>query len=484
MDLLVRNGICVNSNGVFEADLAVDDGKIVAIARKLDARAEATVDATDKLVLPGAIDAHVHFPWPSASLDSADDFASGTTAALCGGVTTVIEYIVPDESGRIMPALEAHVKMAEQTAHCDFGFHLILRKVTEETLSDMMAAAEQGFTSFKIFLAYEGFRLSDEEILLALETSQCLGALVCFHAEDGALISHATQQLVAGGKASIEYYPLAHPRAADVEATNRAITYARHTGARIHIVHVNTKEGVQLIREARRTGLPVTGETCPQYLMFTEEVFKSGMPEAHYFVLAPVMRTEEDREALWSAIAQNDLQSIATDHCPYTSAQKLQGRGDFRKVPGGAGGVETSLRLLHTYGVREGRFSVERLVALMSTNPARIFNVFPQKGTIAVGSDADLVIYDEEGASTIANSKLHSMTDHTLYEGVRVLGRPIMTILRGKIVAQEGDLVDAAPIGRMLRRKRYQNGGPVGPAPTGRGMVADAHPDAAAASIS
>jgi dihydropyrimidinase len=455
MQLVLKNGTCVNPGGTFHADLGIENGKIAVIARGLDLPAERTIDVSGQLVLPGAVDAHVHFPWPSASLNSADDFGSGTTAAVCGGVTTVIEYVVPDESGRIIPTLDAHLAMAHQSAWADFGLHLILRKVTPETLDDMREAVDRGFTSFKVFLAYEGFQLSDGEILKALEAAAELGAVVCFHAEDGALVSHATQQLAAAGKTSIEHYPLAHPYAADVEATHRVLAYARHTGARVHIVHVNTKEGVRLIRKARRAGASVTGETCPQYLMFTEDVYKTGKPEAHYFVLAPVMRRDEDREVLWHAITSNDLQSIATDHCPYTSDQKLQGVGDFRSVPGGAGGVETSLRLLYTHGVRSGRFTLERLVELMSTGPARIFSLYPRKGLVAVGSDADLVIYDEEGEFHINSASLHSRTDHSLYEGMRVLGRPVMTVLRGQVVVEDGELAASTGTGQLIRRRRY-----------------------------
>jgi dihydropyrimidinase len=455
MQLLIRNGTCVNPTGTFQGDIAVSGGTIVTIGQHLDGSAERTIDAGGKLILPGLIDAHVHLPWPSVNLDSVDDFHSGTAAAVCGGVTTIIEYVVPDESGRIIPALDARLEAAAGNSHSDYSFHLVLRKVTAETLDDMAQAVERGFPSFKIFTAYEGFRLSDDEILQAMARAKELGALVCFHAEDGALISFATDQLTRAGKTEIHHYPEAHPHAADVAGTSRVIAYARHIGGRVHIAHVNTAEGTRMIRQARESGLEITAETCPHYLMFTDDVYRSGEPEAHYYVLAPAIRTEADRSGLWEALASGDLQAIATDHCPYTSEQKLQGQGDFRRVPGGASGVETSLPLIYTYGVRGGRFPVERLVELMSTSLARIFDLYPRKGAIAVGSDADLIVYNENGQSTIDSSRLHSRTDHSLYEGTKVLGKPVMTILRGEVVAQRGELGVSRPAGQLLRRHAH-----------------------------
>jgi dihydropyrimidinase len=453
MQLLIKNGNCVNADGRFRGDIAIAGGKITQIGQELQASSERTIDAQGKLVLPGVIDTHVHLPWPSARFDSVDDFASGTTAAVCGGVTTVIEYVVPDQSGRIIPALESRLEAAADNAYCDYSFHLILRQVTDDTVADMAEAVRRGLPSFKIYMAYEGFRLADDQILRALSVAKELGALVCFHAEDGMLVSFATEQLVGAGNTGIACYPEAHPSAADIEATHRAIVYAQHIGGRIHIVHVNTRQGTQMIANARREGLAISAETCPHYLMFTDDVYRSGEPEAHHFVLAPVIRSKEDCAGLWRALAADDLQIIGTDHCPYTSEQKLKGQGDFRNVPGGASGVETSLPLIYTYGVRQGRFPIERSVEIMATNPARVFNLSPLKGVLAVGGDADLVIYDEEGRSTIDSRHLHSQTDHSLFEGIEVLGKHAMTILRGEVVAQDGELVAARPTGQLLRRK-------------------------------
>ena len=451
LQLLIKNSTYVNSNGKFRGDIAVQDGKIVQIGSMLDMPAENVIDASGKLVLPGVIDTHVHLPWPSSSFDSVDDFRSGTTAAACGGVTTIVKYIVPDESGRIIPALEDMLARAKGNTFTDYGFHLILRKVTDETLKDMEEAVKRGVTSFKIYTAYPGFQLSDGEILTALKAARELNAIVCFHAEDGTLVSFAIDDLAQDGKTDIKYYPEAHPRLADIEGTQRVIAYARHVGTPIHIVHVNTKEGAEMISQARLEGVPVTGETCPQYLTFTEEVYKSGKKEANYFVMAPVLRQESDRQALWNAAAADKLQTIGTDHCPYNRQQKLQNK-DFRLMPGGASGIETSLTMLYTNGVSKGKISIQRLVEMMSTNPARIFNLFPQKGVIAVGSDADFVIYEPEGKGKIDAKKLHSNTDHSVYHGMETMGKPLATILRGNVIAQEGNLVARQAEGQYLER--------------------------------
>jgi dihydropyrimidinase len=455
LQLLVKNGTCVNPSGEFQADIAISEGKIVHIGLGLSQAAERVLDATGQFVMPGGIDTHVHLPWPSSAFDSVDDYRSGSTAAICGGVTTIIEYVVPDESGRILPALEKQMVSAESASYVDFAFHTILRKITPQTLKEMEVSVKQGNTSFKVYTAYSGFQLGDEDILTILRKCKELSALVCFHAEDGVIVNTATERLAQGRKTDIQYYPEAHPAAADVSATHQIITYAKYLGARIHIVHVNTGAAADMIGEANRAGWPITGETCPQYLVFTEDVYRTGKPEANYFVLAPCMRTESDRLTLWRAIDSNELQTVATDHCPYTSAQKLKNAGDFRKIPGGAGGVETSLPILYTYGVEGKRLSIPRLVEVMSTNPAKIFNLFPRKGIIAVGSDADLIIYNPNRETRISAGQLHSNTDHTIYEGLNVKGQVSQTILRGVVVAEDGEPVLDIPNGQYLARETY-----------------------------
>lgn len=455
LQLLIKRASYVTGEGILNGDIAVRDGIIVAIGQSIQADAERTIDAAGMFVLPGVIDTHVHLPWPSTSFDSVDNFHSGTLSAVHGGVTTIIEYVIPDESGNILPALDQEIGKARNNAFLDYSFHLILRKVTAHTPLEMAEVVGRGFPSFKIYTAYSGFKLPENEILLALSTAADLKALVCFHAEDGTLVDFATRQLVDNGKTSIAHFPQAHPRAADLSATQKVITYAEYFDTRVHIVHINTAEGANMVEQAKLDGLRVSGETCPHYLYFTEEVYQTGQPEAAAYILAPAIREQYDREALWQGLRSGAINTIATDHCPYNKDQKLRGGDDFRMVPGGAGGIETSLPILYTYGVETGRISLSKLVTLMSTNPAKLFNLYPRKGILAPGSDADMVIYNPAGITTIESSQLHSNCDHSIFDGVEVHGSVKATILRGKVVVEDGKLINQTPQGELLLRNPY-----------------------------
>lgn len=455
LQLLIKNGLCVNASGPFESDVAVLDGKICQVGSNLDLQAKRTIDAAGKYILPGVIDAHVHLPWPSESFDSVDDFHSGTLSAAFGGVTTIIEYVIPEENSGIISALDKEIGKAQGVSYVDYSFHLIIRKVTAQTLAEMAEAAGRGITSFKIYMAYSGFQLVDEDILTLLKTSNTLKTMICFHAEDGTLVNQAIRQMEQTNSTAIRFFPQAHPRIADVEATRRVIDYAKQFNARIHIAHINTHESAQMVTEAHLSGFKVSGETCPHYLMFTEESYKTGKPAAAYFILAPSLRGQEDQDKLWQALRSAGISTIATDHCPYTIEQKTKGGDDFRAIPGGAGGIETSLPLIYTYGVVSKKINIGQMVALMSANPAKLFNLYPRKGVIAEGSDADLVIYDPGGRSNIDASKLHSNSDHSLYQGLEVAGRVETTILRGNPIIESGRLVDQEPSGELLLRPCY-----------------------------
>lgn len=457
VQLLIKNGDIVHPDGVDKADIAVQAGRISQIGKNLDLDADRTIDAKGRYVLPGMIDTHVHLPWTSSNFESVDDIHSGSLSAAHGGVTTIIEYVIPDQSGRIIPALDKEIEKASGHSFVDYSFHLIIRKVSAETPKDMAEAVARGFSSFKIYTAYSDFRLGGDDILTVLKNSAQLKALVCFHAEDDDLVDRATRKLTEAGQTAIRYYSLAHPFMADVEATGLMIAYAKHLNARIHIDHINTQECAQKVESARQAGVRVSGETCPHYLIFTNEVYKTGKPEAAYYILAPAIRTQADQDALWGAIRSGGISTIATDHCPYTSEQKLKGGDDFRNVPGGTGGIETSLPILYTYGVDVKKISISQMVSLMSTNPAKLFNLYPRKGTIEVGSDADLVIYNPEGRSVIDIKNLHSNSDHTIYQGLEVAGRVETTVLRGITVVNNGALIEEAPQGELLTRTPYSD---------------------------
>lgn len=456
VQLIIKNGTVINSNGIFYGDIAISDGKISMISQDIHLSAHRTIDAKGKFVLPGVIDSHVHLPWPSSSFNSVDDYTSGSTAAACGGVTTILEYAVPDESGRLLPTFNSRIDNSQNNSFVDFSLQMIIRKVIPETFQDMADLIKKGFPSFKIYMAYDGFRISDDDILKLMVAAKEMNALLCFHAEDGQLVNFATHNLIEEGLTDIKNYPEAHPREADIEATQRLIAYAEYTGARIHIVHVNTKEGATQIGEARRNGLRITGETCPHYLIFTEDVYKTGQPQASYYILSPAIRSDKDQTALWKAIANDDLQLIATDHCPYNKNQKIENLHDFSQIPGGASGIETSLQIIYTYGVKNNQIDLPKMVELMSTNPAKVFHLYPEKGIIAVGSDADLVIYDPNPISKIDAKKLHSNTDISIYQDMEVTGKPVFTILRGNIIAEDGKLTADEPLGKVIYREPYR----------------------------
>ena len=452
MQLLIVNATCVNADGSFEADIAVDGGVIRALGRGLSFPAERVIDAQGKLVLPGTIDVHCHMPWPFGTVISGDDFASGTLAAACGGVTTVLDFVIPELGQSLTEALETKLAVSQGQAHVDYGFHIVVREANEANLDQVRHLVERGFPSFKVFMAYAGFCLGDKELLALLDRAAKSGAVVGVHAEGEALAQFHTQRLLNQGHRAIRYYPDSRPRICEVDAIGRIIAYARHLGVRLHIHHVSSREGVELIGKVRAEGMALSAETCPHYLVFTEEAYHQEGPQATYFVCSPPIRASEDREALWEGLAKGALTMVATDHCPYTVAQKTANPADFTVVPGGVAGVEMRLPILYTEGVGKGRFSLNRLVALAATNPARAFGLYPRKGVIAVGSDADLVILDPTRRSTLRAEALHMNTDHILYEGMPVEGFPLTTILRGRVLVEEGVFVGGKPSGELIRR--------------------------------
>ncbi len=450
--LLIRGGKCAGPDGVFLADLLIDQGQIVAIGRDLDTATERTIEAHGKLVMPGGVDVHVHLPWPTGDFVSSDDFASGTKAAAYGGVTTILDFVIPGEAESLPGALETKLNEAQENAWVDYGLHLNIRGDVDHKLASVPALVEQGFPSFKVFMAYEGFRLSDADLLKTMRGVAQAGGLVSVHAENGLLADLMTQQLVATGETALADYPRARDSICEIEAIHRVLSYAQMTGVRLHVHHVSTAQGAALIGRARRTGLPVSGETCPHYLIFSSEDYSGDPARAARLVCAPPIRSAQDRAGLWQALVDDTLSMVATDHCPYSRAQKEADVGDFTRVPGGLAGVETRLPLLLTEGVVSGRLSLNRLVEIWATGPARVFGLYPRKGLIAVGSDADLVILDPDRESVLRPEELHMNTDCLPYEGRQVHGLPVTTVLRGEVVVEEGRLVVDYPQGSLVRR--------------------------------
>ncbi|MCL4458782.1 MAG: dihydropyrimidinase [Chloroflexi bacterium] len=452
MQLIVKGGTCVNPNGSFQADLAIDDGIIRLIGQGLSLPAERTLDAQGKLVLPGAIDVHCHMPWISKGVSSGDDFSSGTQAAARGGVTTIVPYIVPEEGETLEQSLEQNLRRACGHSYVDYSLQVTIRDISPAILAEMGALVRNGFPSFKIYTAYPGLLLEDRAILDLFEQSAREQSLICIHAESEVIAHFHTQRLLGSGKRGVYYYPDSRPPICEVEAIARLLTYAKHLKANIHFCHVSTAQGAALIGLTRAEGARVSGETCPQYLLFTDEEYRRDDPEATYFVASPPLRPTDDQDALWRSIANDALSIVATDHCPYTSEEKKAGRSDFTMIPGGMAGIETRLPLMYTEGVGRGRLSLNRLVELCCTNPARRFGLYPRKGVIAPGSDGDLVLIDPQQRTRLTAAALHSNTDHSVYEGMIVEGFPYTTVLRGQVLVEEGTLVTTEPQGKLVFR--------------------------------
>jgi len=449
-DLVIRGGTLVTACETVHADVGVRDGKIAAIGKRLQGRE--MVDAEGLWVLPGAVDPHVHLQMPAGATTSSDDWRTGTIAAACGGTTTVIDFVEPEGDESLMEAFEKRQAEAEGQAVIDYGLHMTLTHAADATLAQIPAVVDAGMPSFKTYTTYEGFKLSDREFLRVMDAVREAEGLVMVHAENDAVVSEATAALLDAGEISPAAHPKSRPMTAEVEAIHRMLALAEVTGAHLYIVHVSTARGAQMLAEARGRGARhVEGETCPQYLLLTEEAYDQPGFEGAKFVCAPPLRPAGDNAALWNALAADALQTVGTDHCPFFyESQKTLGRGDFTQIPGGLPGIEARLALLHTFGVRTRRISVNRWIELCCTAPAQIFGLAPRKGTLAPGSDADIVLFDPAKRVTLSADVLHEHVDYTPYAGLELTGYPIATFVHGKQVMRDGEWLNQDPTGHYL----------------------------------
>ena len=414
-DTIIRNGSVVTATDTYLADIAIANGKIAAIGKDLPTQNSSHVlDAAGKLVLPGGIDVHTHLDMPFGGTTSADDFETGTRAAAFGGTTTLIDFAIQYKGQPLRQAFDTWMSKAANKAVSDYAFHCIVTDVSGGQLSEMNDLVHEGVTSFKLFMAYPGvFMLDDGSIFKALQTTSKNGGMVCMHAENGSAIDVIVQQALAEGKRAPKYHALTRPTTAEAEATARAIALAEMAGAPIYIVHLSCNDALEKVREARDRGLPVYAETCPQYLYLSIENFDAPGFEGAKYVFTPPLREKWHQEKLWNGLKCDHLQVVSTDHCPFCfKEQKEMGRDDFTKIPNGGPGVEHRMSLIYSGGVASGRFSANRFVELVSTAPAKLFGLYPRKGTIAVGSDADLVIFDPKRKHTIS-AKTHTCASTT-----------------------------------------------------------------------
>jgi dihydropyrimidinase len=453
MDLVLKGGTIATATDTYHADVGIQGGSITMIGQ--DLRGERVLDITGKYLFPGAVDPHTHLELKFMDTVSSDDFFTGTVAAACGGTTTIIDYAEQTKGGMLTQAVQASRAKADSKTVIDYGLHVSITDARNDVLDEMEEIVEAGITSFKCYLAYPD-RLRDDELLAVMCKARHLGALVNVHCENGWLVDSMTSKLLQEGKTEPRWHPRSRPPAFEEEATARATTVARVAQARLYVVHLTCTGALEATKRAREGGQPVFVETCPQYLLL--DVTRYDLPgfEGAKYVMSPPLREKGNLDALWRALAAGDVDTIGTDHCPfYFAGQKDRSRDDFAKIPNGLPGIETRLPLLYHEGVNQGRISVNRFVELVATNPAKLFGLYPQKGTIAIGSDADLVVWDPREEMHLTVENLHMNVDYSPYEHITVRGYPEMVLARGKVIVEKNRFVGERGSGRFLQRRPF-----------------------------
>src|SRR6202166_2628003 len=461
-DTIIANGRVATATDTYTSDVAISDGKISALGQSLPREnAKKVIDAKGKYVFPGGIDVHTHLDMPFGGTTSADDFETGTRAAAFGGTTTLIDFAIQYKGQPLRQAFDTWMDKASKKAVCDYAFHCIVTDIGNGQLQEMNALVGEGVTSFKLFMAYPGvFMLDDASIFRALQTTAKNGGLICMHAENGSAIDVIVQQALAEGKTAPKYHALPRPTTAEAEAVSRAIALAEMAGAPIYIVHLSCNEALEKVREARDRGLPAYAETCPQYLHLSLENMDVPGFEGAKYVFTPPLREKWNQEKLWQGLARDTLQVVSTDHftCCFKEQEEM-GKNDFTKIPNAGRGIELRLSLFYSGGVLGGKFSANRFVQLVSTAPAKLFGLYPRKGTIAVGSDADIVIFDPNAEQVISVKTHHMRVDYSMFEGMKVKGVTKTVLSRGRVIIDNGAFTGKPGAGEFLRRKTYSGAG-------------------------
>jgi dihydropyrimidinase len=455
MALLIQNGTVVTAESTTPAYVLIDDATIREVRTGIPSEDHTVVDATGLLILPGGVDAHTHLDMPFGGTYSADDFETGTRAAAIGGTTTIVDFAIQSRGMKMRTALDTWWGKAEGKACIDYGLHMIVTDLPASGLEDMDAMVGEGVASFKLFMAYPGVLMVDDAtIFRALRQTAKNGALVCMHAENGSVIDVLVQEALAQGKTAPVYHALTRPTVAEAEAVQRAIAMSEIAGAPVYIVHLSSEDALNQVREARDRGLPAFAETCPQYLLLSIEDQMPGksFEEAKY-VFTPPLRKKANQQKLWDGLKHDHLQVVSTDHCPFCFAdQKALGKDDFTKIPNGGPGIENRMQLIYHHGVNAGRLSLNRFVEITATAPAKIFGMYPRKGTIAPGSDADIVLWDPSAEHTISAATHHMRVDYSMFEGFKVRGNARKVYSRGELIAEDGEYISRIGRGQYLRR--------------------------------
>lgn len=453
MKILITNGLIVTSTDNYKSDILIIDGQINHIESKIKTSdIDKVIDAEGLYILPGGIDPHVHMHLPTVSGYSSDDFLTGSRAALYGGTTTLLDFVTLKKGRSLSDALRERKEEAKNSM-ADFSFHVSPVEWTNSTEHEIYDCIREGVTSFKVYMAYKDtIGLSDSDLLKVMKVAGKAGALVTVHCESGDEIDILRNKFFEEHHIEPKYHALSRPAGLEAGAVKRAIDLANLADCPLYIVHVSAKESLKHIQEAQCGGQKVFAETCPQYLLLDDSKYEGDFTRTAPYIISPPLRKKEDNDALWDAISEGIVKTVGTDHCPFNLVQKAAGLNDFRKVPNGAGGVEHRLELLYTYGVLENRITLNQMVDLFSTQPAKIFGLYPSKGDIKVGSDADLVVLNPDSENTISEKTHHQNCDINIFEGFKTRGNAEYVIAGGKIVIENGKLINSETRGKFLMR--------------------------------
>jgi len=457
-DLVIKGGRVITSGFDSTADLGIKGEKIAAIGSDLSCKH--VYDATGMLVIPGGVDAHVHLEMPTGTTRTSDDWFSGTRAAALGGTTTVIDFVEPEPNQSLLEAFQQRRNAAEGRAWVDYSLHMTLTNADDATLGEIPSVTEAGVNSFKVYTTFPGFGLDDNALIKVFDVVARAGGTVLVHAENDTIIQHSTERLLRENKLKPQFFPLSHPPEAEVEAIQRVIQLAKVTGVRLYIVHISTAEGVEAVARARAQGYQVFGETCPQYLLLDSARYQNADPmHVLGFVCNPPLRTKQDQEALWAALCHANIQTVCTDHCAFNLyGQKDRGLESFLDIPPGLPGIEARLSLMYTFAVLSGRLTPKQWVSCCSTEPAKRFGLYPEKGNLSIGGDADIVIFDPKIEIALCTThieqinNLHEQVDYSPYEGFRLQGWPSAVFLRGQLICENQSILQRSPIGKFLSR--------------------------------